>query len=402
MLVVCGFASFVIIDYMKRRYPVIDAPAMRRLYFFHLVLSFAYYGYILFNPSDSKAYFRKVDLNMRGDSWFDYYGTSTTFIEFLAYPLIKYFGLSYEACMALFSFFGFLGFIYFYIFFRENLKFKHTFMGYDLLTLTFFLPNLHFWSASLGKGSVILLGIALFFFGISNIRKRFVAIAIGGLIIYHVRPHIMLVILVSTAIGFMFSSRNVPIAWRVLFLACCGVVFFFIYRDVLALVGVNEDEVLSQGLDLTHRATELTKATSGVDITHYSMPMQVFTFLYRPLFVDAPGLLGLIVSFENVFCLIITARFLFHRNGLSYLFGGGFLSKSAFLSFITVSIALAQISGNLGLAMRQKSQIMMLLMFVILSFLDSEKLKIWRREQLRKQRLAYLQPRTPAVDAAKG
>jgi hypothetical protein len=305
----------------------------------------------------------------------------------VAYPFIRYLGFSFPAMMILFSFLGFLGFIYFYVFFKENLRFKHQFLGVDLLTLIFFLPNLHFWSSSLGKGSIIFLGIGLFFYGISKIKTRIAAIIIGGFIIYHVRPHIMFVILVSSAIGFVFSNRRVSFIWRTVFLIGASVAFFFIYRDVLTLVGINDEEVITEGLDLTHRAQELTKATSGVDITNYSLPMQLFTFLYRPLFIDAPGLLGIIVSFENVLYLLLTIKIL-NLGGLRFMFSGDFLAKSAFLSFLTVSIALAQIAGNLGLAMRQKSQVMILLLFVVISFLDHQKYGRWQLAQKRKKLLA--------------
>lgn len=315
------------------------------------------------------------------------YGTSTTFIEFIVYPFIHFLGFSYEACMALFAFFGFIGFLYFYIFFKANIQFKHTFLGVDLVTLIFCLPNLHFWSSSLGKGSVIFMGIGLFFFGINRISSRWVAILLGGLIIYHVRPHIMLVILVSSAIGFMFTTKGVSVPLRVLFLLGVFAAFYFIYSDVLTLVGIDEEQFLSQGLDLTHRATELTKTTSGVDITSYSLPMQVFTFLYRPLFFDAPGMLGLIVSFENVFYLLITFRLL-NLKGLNYLITSSFLVKAALVSFVTVTIALAQISGNLGLAIRQKSQVMILFLFVIVSFLDKQKLIAYQQAMIQRARKA--------------
>jgi hypothetical protein len=325
-------------------------------------------------------------MGFRGDSWGDFYGTSTTFIEWVTYPFVNYLGFSYEGMMALFSFFGFLGFVYFYIFFKENIRFRHEFYGYDLLTLIFFLPNLHFWSTSLGKGSIIFMGLGLFFYGISNVKNRILALAIGALIIYHVRPHVMLVILVSSAMGFIFSSKGVSVAMRVMFLAGASIAFFFIYKDVLSMVGIDEEEFVTQGLDLTHRAKELTKASSGVDITQYSLPMQVFTFLYRPLFFDAPGALGIIVSFENVFYLLISLKLIGNLKGLKFLVTGNFLAKTAFLSFITISIALAQISGNLGLAMRQKSQVMILVLFVVLAFLDEEKLKAWKHQQLLKLR----------------
>ena len=378
--------SFALINRLKQVYPIIDDALLKRLYFYHILLSLAYFAYILYNPSDSRNYYRKVSMGFRGDSWSDFYGTSTTFIEWVTYPFVNYMGFSYEGMMALFSFFGFLGFVYFYIFFKENIRFRHDFYGYDLLTLIFFLPNLHFWSTSLGKGSIIFMGLGLFFYGISNVKKRILALAIGGLIIYHVRPHVMLVILVSSAMGFIFSSKGVSIAMRIMFLAGASVAFFFIYKDVLSMVGIDEGEFVTQGLDLSHRAKELTKASSGVDISQYSLPMQVFTFLYRPLFVDAPGFLGIIVSFENVFYVLISLKLVGNLKGLKFLFTSNFLAKTAFLSFITISIALAQISGNLGLAMRQKSQVMILVLFVVMAFLDEEKLKAWKHQQLMKLR----------------
>jgi hypothetical protein len=277
----------------------------------------------------------------------------------------------------------------FYLSFREQIRFKHTFLGVDLFKLIFFLPNLHFWSGSLGKGSVIFLGIALFFFGVSHLRTRFFWALLGGVLVYHVRPHILLVMLVSFALAFVFSTRGVTFFWRAVFLAGATIAFFFIYQDVLTLIGIDEDQFITQGLDLTHRASELTKATSGVDITNYSLPMQVFTFLYRPLFFDAPGLLGWVVSVENVFYLLITLRLLTRFSGWKHIAFGGFLSKGAFFSFLSVAIALAQISGNLGLAIRQKSQVMILFLFVVLAYLDEERKKSKIQQRRRRVQLAF-------------
>lgn len=389
VIILTSLVSSLMINSLKAKYKFIDDSLLRKLLLFHLFLAFVYYLYATFNPSDSVAYYSRIVNNYRGEDWAAHYGTSTRFIEFVGYPFIKYMNFSYEACMALFAFFGFVGFIYFYIFFKEHIRFGHTLFGFDLITLIFFLPNLHFWSSSFGKGSIIFMGIGLFFFGISRISSRWVAIVIGSLVIYHVRPHIMLVMLISSAIGFMFTTKGVSTSLRIVFLAGVAVAFFFIYRDVLSLVGIDEEEFISQGLDLTHRATELTKSTSGVDITSYSLPMQVFTFLYRPLFFDAPGMLGLIVSFENVFYLLITLK-IFNLKGFRFMITSNFLVKTAFFSFLTVTVALAQISGNLGLAIRQKSQVMILFLFVIISFLDKQKLVAYQQAMFQRARRAKL------------
>lgn len=390
VLIVTAILAVILVQLLKSRYPFINSNLLIGVYFFHLFLSIVYYLYILAEGSDSMAYYQKVLIGFRGETWMDFYGTSTTFIEFLAYPFIRGLNFSYEAVMALFAFFGYVGFVYFYIFFRENIRYRHQFLGIDLLTVIFFLPNLHFWSSSLGKGSVIFMAFGLFFYGLSKLKTRIVALLIGGFLIYHVRPHIMLIVLVSGVIGFIFTSRGVSVVLRVAFLFGAAIAFFFIYQDVLSLIGIDEEQFVTQGLDLTHRATELSKASSGIDIANYSLPEQVFAFLYRPLFFDAPGILGIIVSFENVFYLIVTLQFFFSASGWRYLFGGTALTKTAFLSFFTVSLALAQIAGNLGLAMRQKSQVMILFLFVIISYFDERKHTVLKRQKARKEKLARL------------
>ena len=352
----------------------------KQLFWFHLFLSSVYFLYVSFNPSDSRGYFADASASK---SWLELYGTSTTFIKFLAFPFIQFLGFTYEASMALFSFIGYCGFLFFLIALKELIKFKPSFFGFDLLKIILFLPNLHFWSSSLGKGSIIFFAIALFFWSLINLRKRWIGLLIGAVIIYHVRPHIMLMMLVCYAVGFIFSTKGLPFIWRIVFLSVAVIAFFFIYKDVLTLVGIDEDQFLTQGLDLTHRAKELGKATSGVNINQYSLPLQVFTFLFRPLFFDAPGALGLFVSIENVFYLLLTIYVFFQLKSWVFILKSDYMIKGSLLSFLTVSIALAQVSGNLGLAIRQKSQVMVLFLFVMLAFLNEEsKVKLMRRRKV--------------------
>jgi len=361
-----------------------DNKFLKRLFWYHLLLSFVYYIYAVFNPSDSKQYYRKIEIFYRGPEWSDFYGTSTTFIEWFGFPFIQNLYFTYEAMMALFSLLGFVGFIYFFKFFRERVVFNNRLWGFDLFTLFFLLPNLHFWSGSFGKGSFIFLGIGLLFYGLNNIAKRYWILLIGALITYHIRPHILLVILASSLIGFTFSSKGLGWGIKILMIAVSSTALGFIYQDVLNLVGLETDTLLEEGLNMNKRIEDLSYATSGVDILNMSLPEQVFTFLFRPLFFDAPGLLGIIVSFENVFLLLITLIFIY-KGGIAYIVRGDFAVKTAFFSFITVSIALAQISGNLGIAIRQKSQVMILFLFVIVQMYDDKK-KISFMARMRKVR----------------
>jgi hypothetical protein len=376
--------AFGIARQLSRQFGAHLFPVFRNLIWYHVVLSFVYYLYAVFNPSDSWEYFSRIQRNYRGDSWFDFYGVSTEFITFLGYPLVKWIGIPYEGVMMVFAWLGLLGFFYFYIFFKESVRFRHTWLGMDLLTIIFFLPNLHFWSASFGKGSVIFLGLGLFFFGIRQPRDRWIAIALGALIVYHVRPHVLFIVLMAVVLGFTFSSRGVSWTGRIAVIVVALAAFVYIYEDVMALIGFEEEELINQSTDLTRRVRGLARANSGVDITQYSFPMKFFTFLFRPLFVDAPGFLGIIVSFENVFYLLMLFK-LFQVGFVRFIGQSNYLVKTSLVAFLGVSAALAQISANLGLAMRQKSQVMILFLFVVLAFLDSEKQKQWQAYQRKKK-----------------
>lgn len=384
--------SALLIESLYREKSLTERKTAVYLSYWHYLLALAYYLYAVFNPSDSKQYFYKAFIGAKGPSWFNYYGVSTDFVDFLAFPFIHYLNFSYEAGMILFAWFGMIGFLLFYVVFLEAVKTRPTFFGYDLLTICLFVPNFHFWSSSIGKGSVVFLGFGLLFFGLSNPNKRFLLVLIGAIIIYHVRPHILFIILIAIAISYLFSSKQITSAMRlfIVFLALIG--FYYIAQDVLALTGIDEEAIFEDSTTLSHRARELSKATSGVDINSYSFQMKLFTFWFRPLFFDAPGALGWIVSFENLFYLLLLLKVL-RGSFISFLFKSEPLVKSALITFLGVSMALAQLSGNLGLAMRQKSQVMILILFVVIKFLDHRNKEEGEAAERRKKALAFQLPR---------
>ncbi|MCK6618764.1 MAG: hypothetical protein L6Q51_14090 [Cyclobacteriaceae bacterium] len=388
--------TYLFIGSLTQRHGGINKRFLLILFLYHSLLAVAYYTYALTSPSDSRNYFYKASIKFLGDSWFDYFGISTAFIDFISFFMVNRLGLNYEGCMTVFAWFGYLGFVFFYLFFSERIKSVPKLFGYNAKYFLFLLPNLHFWSSSLGKGSLIFLGFGLFFFGLNKPGLRFWALLIGGWIIFQIRPHIFYVILIALGLAYTFSTRGVAFGYRVIILVIAGILLNVIYTDVIKLTGLEDDSMLDPLI--SHRARELTKATSGIDITNYSFPEKLFAFWFRPLFFDAPGMLGWIVSFENLFYLVFFTR-LFQLRALAYLIRADALVKTCLLTFAGVSAALAQISGNLGLAMRQKSQVMILMLFVILKYMDERKIINLRRviqhkkfTAERKQKLETTQP----------
>ncbi|WP_315817020.1 hypothetical protein [Paraflavitalea speifideaquila] len=133
---------------------------------------------------------------------------------------------SYEMMMFLFAWMGYWGFVFFYIVFRENIRYKHTLKGIDLVTLIIFLPNMHYWTASLGKGSIIFLGIGMAMYGLSRLKSRKLPLLIGLLIVYHVRPHVFFIMALGILAGLVTAREKVPLYQKLIVIAGVAVAVF--------------------------------------------------------------------------------------------------------------------------------------------------------------------------------
>ena len=339
------------------------------LFAYHTFFSLVYYVWALYNASDSKAYYRSTLQGWKGDTWLDIYDFGTPFIEFLAHPFIRGLGFDYVSTMFLFGFFGFVGFFYLYLFVVEQVQYRHKLFGVDVVLLLFFLPIAHFYSASLGKGSVILAGMGMLFYGLNRIQHRLPVLLIGAVVVLHVRAHIMVAICGAVVLASLFSSKGIK-SWQkalivVVALAAMGPLF----QQTFAYVGVDSSDAEAISEWTEKRTSDLKKANSAVDLENYSQPMKLFTFLFRPLFIDSPNALGLIVSVENLIYLFLFIRCMSPRF-LKFIIQAPWMVKMSLTTFFVVSIALAQISSNMGIAIRQKSQVTYLFVLVLLAYAD--------------------------------
>lgn len=341
------------------------------LFAYHSFFFLVYYLYALSTTSDSLQYYYATSNLLRGPNWLDFYGNGTIFIEFVAFPFVHHLGFSYEAMMLLFSLFGYIGFFYFYLFTTEFIRCKHKFFGIDFLLLLLFLPNMHFWTVSFGKGSLIFMGLGLLFYSLRNISSRLVLAIIGSLLVYHIRAHIFLIALIALLLGIFTSSRGLSIVQKVFLITVSILAISPALSTFLSYAQLDELSSESASSFLEHRVGDLSRATSGVNLNNYNQVQKILSFLFRPLFVDAPNALGLFVSVENLFYVFIFIKTL-SGSFLRFLWNAHWIIKVAVLFFIGSTFALAQVSGNLGLAIRQKSQVMYLFFFVLLAYADHE------------------------------
>ncbi|TVZ28230.1 hypothetical protein JM83_3344 [Gillisia sp. Hel_I_86] len=359
---------------------------MNILFWYHFIFWGIYYAYAFFNNSDSKTYFTRPQNPEFG--WFDFFGTGTTFIDFISYPFINYLHFNYEMMMLLFSWFGYIGFVYAYLLFRENIPIKvKVFKRIDLLTLILFFPNMHFWTASLGKGSAIFMGLMMFAYAIKVPKSRLFILVLGSCIIYFIRPHVFLFIAVGTVLGYMSGSEKIAF-WKKALIYISLIGGLIIVQDqILGIAGLEGSENLVEDFESFSdtRAEELGKSGSGVDMSSYPLPLKLFTFWFRPLFIDAPNILGIITSIENLLYLLLFFKIL-NKKFMKFILKSPVLVKMSLVVFLLSSFAMTFVMSNLGIIMRQKSMVMYFAFFVIYYFLAQEKYD--RIMRLRKLKLS--------------
>lgn len=363
----------VLLGSFARKHSFMDKKLLNYLYFYHLLFFLVYYAYTLFNPSDSKHYY---DVATRiGNDWPELFESGTNFINFLASPFVQA-GLSYESLMLIFSWFGYVGFVYAYLFMRENIPIKIKLFGkYDLLTILLFLPNMHFWTVSLGKGSVIFMGLMIFTYAVKIPSKRIFLLLLGGFFVYMVRPHVMLFMLVAVMAGLWFGKAKMSSGLKFLMIIASVGFLAAASNSILAVANLQNSENVIKDFEVFADARSVglsESAGSGVAMTNYPLPVKLFTFWFRPLFVDSPGFLGIFSSFENLLYLILFSK-ICNKRFLRFFKKTVYMVKMSAIAFLLTSFAMTFVMSNLGIIMRQKSMVMYFGFFVVYYFLAQEK-----------------------------
>lgn len=373
VIIIFFVVNQILFSGMASRHSFFSKKLMNSLYLYHIFFLIVYYVYALSNNSDSKAYFEHPQDPLMG--WFDHFGTSTTFINFLSWPFINILNFNYEMMMVLYAWFGYIGFVYAYLFFRENIPIKiRVFKNFDFLTLVLFFPNMHFWTASLGKGAPIFMGLMIFAYAINKPKARIFILILSSIIIYQIRPHVFLFVAIGAVLGFMTGKEKIGF-WKKALIYIAMIGGLILAQDaILKVAGLQgSDDLIADFENFSEdRSADLSSSGSGVDMASYPLPFKLFTFWFRPLFLDAPGILGLIVSIENLLYLLLFLK-ICNKSFLKFLKKSTIVVKMSLTVFFLSSLAMTFIMSNLGIIMRQKSMVMYFLFFVIYFFLAQEK-----------------------------
>ncbi|WP_276496869.1 hypothetical protein [Pontibacter litorisediminis] len=322
------------------------------LWYYHLLFGLIFILYVTNFGGDALNYWRNKGISL--DSYLEG-GPGTAFMHVVNYPFVHILNLSFVTGSLLYCFIGYLGILFFYLFASKLNKHNPKIGGYYLLPWIFFLPNIHFWSSGIGKDTISFFCIGFFFYCTLNPAKHIVGILISSVLVYYVRPHIAMFLLLSFGVGALLDKR-LKIGYKLILSTGFAVAGVMLFDDVMEYVKL--DEVSTESIEefSSTRVYNLSRSHTGssVDITSYPLPFKVFTFLFRPLFIDAHNITSLFASVENLILLLLTFSIV-KATPISSFKEAPYQLKSMFFFVIIGAIAFSNIMGNMGIMVRMKN-----------------------------------------------
>ncbi len=367
LIIILLFLGFKAKYFFRHQLDVGDNKTLNFLWAYHIVICLAFYFYVLTNGGDAITYWTEFEVNpnMTIGDYFSL-GFGTYFMYVLNYIPSKILELSFLTGSLAYALLGYIGFLFFYIVFKNRIAFNSKLLQFNLFPLIFFLPNLHFWTAGVGKDTLMFFCIAIFFYAMQQPKRHLVKIILALFLVYFTRPHIAAFLILSFGIGYILDG-GLKVYVKILFFIILVGAFIGFFDNIMLYLRIENFDLETISSYSDDKVSKLSRSHTGtgVDISNYPFPLKVFTFLFRPLFFDVNGVLAVVASLENLLLLILTAKFIW-LNPIKLFFKGDYFFKSLFIFLLLGVISFSLILGNLGIMLRQKNMFIPALLFLCL------------------------------------
>jgi hypothetical protein len=367
-----------------------DVKRLRWLWVYHLFFG-GVYAFLTFidKGSDSVKYWR-VSKTVTGEEAWNYLFMSrgTYAMYALNYFPSAVLDLSYFLLTTLYSLWGFIGLCFFYRIASDVIPQNSKVKSLYLFPTIFFFPTLHFWSAGVGKDSLLFTCIGAFIFALMKINRRYMLLVVSIGISYFVRPHVALYLLMSFAMTYLVNTK-IQVYKRILLSMLLIGVSIIILPKLMEFAKVEEISLDSYNKFAEEKAQILSRGNVGsrVDMSNYPLPLKVFTFLYRPLFFDVTSVPSLLASIENLFLLFLSYNVI--RNQPIKVFRRSPFIIKGMVFFLLIGSTVSSMSlGNLGIMIRMRNMFLPALFIYILwsySCQTEKKLKEQKRLLAKKE-----------------
>ncbi|WP_312421446.1 hypothetical protein [Epilithonimonas sp.] len=361
-------------------------PILKKLALFHFVLGIAYFFTTNNGGGDAWGYWTAAK-NMNYLQFIKDVsgGEGTEFMRAFNFIPANMMGMSFLSNTMFYSLLGFMGMTYFFLIAARTIPYNKMIRGYVLFPLIFFLPNLHFWSAGVGKDTILFLCIGMFVYGLMKPFQRIPMIVIAGLLAMAIRPHILLFLMVGFGLAYVFGGKVSPFQ-RFLFAAVMIGVGLAILPSVMEFAKI--EEASAEGFDkfATGKAAVLSRSSAGsaIDISSYPFPLKVLTFWFRPALFDVKNINGLIAALENLLLLIVFIKAM-RTSPIRAFKAAPFVIKGLVIFLVVGTLAFSQSLGNMGIMIRMRNMFLPgMIIYLMWIFSYEQQLLRNRRTTLKK------------------
>ena len=331
------------------------SSGLQRLILFHFIMGVAYFLFTRNGGGDAWTYWANAK-SMTGQQFVHNITNElgTYFIEAINYLPVHYLEMSFFANTMFYAMLGSFGISCFYAAILKLIPYSSYMYGYFVFPALFFLPNMHFWSAGVGKDTLVFMCIGIFTYAMLSPFKRLGWIIISGMLAFAVRPHVVLMMAVSFGFVYLFG-RELSTIKKIGFSVVLLVISIAILPTVLSFVKVDDLSVSSiSARGASQSALLRVGSGSGVDISSYPLPLKMLTFMFRPLFFDANSINTLLASLENLVLVILTIKAFSFKPVATYKAAPN-LVKALLVFFLVGAVLFSITLGNLGVMIRMRN-----------------------------------------------
>lgn len=328
------------------------------LYLWHTLFCSVYCVYVIDNGGDALSYYRQA-LNGFVD-----FGVGTPAVVNINALFASYLGFSLLGSFLINNIFGYIGLLAFYASLCAAVSQKRLFIK-RMAFVVVLLPSVSFWSSALGKDSISFLATGLVLWASLNIKNRVLLLWLAIFLMFLVRPHMAGLLIVAFAIAHVVDTNGTLLS-RFLLGSLSVIATAFMVPFALKYAGVEGGGAESITAYVDGRQSVNLHGGGSVDIANMSAPMQLFTYLFRPLPFEASNLFQLAASLDNVLLLglfVVGGCAMFKGKKSSLNEHRMFLWSYTILAWVVLSVTTA----NLGISMRQKWMFAPILIFLLIS-----------------------------------
>lgn len=335
------------------------------LYLWHTLFCLVYLWYVTNNGGDALSYFKKAGLGE-----FDLWPGSPAVLMINS---VFIYGLSFSLLGAFLvnNIFGFLGLIAF----KGALDFATCHKGKILQRLAWvivLLPSISFWSSALGKDSISFMATGFALWAALKLEKRAVLMAFSIFMMFLVRPHMAGMLVIALAFSMVLSAK-VSLMRRLVVGVAAVAIAGVLVPFALQYAGVSDPSSTEAVMEYMEGRQGVNMHGGGsVDIASMSLPMKLFTYVFRPSLLEARNIFTFAAAIDNLILL-----YLFIAGGYALIKKKTEkFSENRKFMWIYVALAwfvLAMTTANLGIAVRQKWMFAPMLIFLLISLIGKEK-----------------------------